>query len=140
MCLFNYGFLWVYAQECNCWIILNSIFIFLRKLHTVLHSGCPTGYKSDVPTMPSLGSVHLLEGLTELRKTYWISSLLYRVQSDAGTPRPGAGTGRAASLPPQTHRPQPPPARQPGHRGPVLWGFLWRLHCTGMIDSILGHW
>ena len=37
---------------------------------------CPTGYKSGVPTTPSLGSLNLLEQLTELRNP--IYSLDYR--------------------------------------------------------------
>ena len=38
--LSNCGFLWIYAQEWDCWIIFSSIFSFLRMLHTVLHSDC----------------------------------------------------------------------------------------------------
>ena len=38
----SYSFLWIHAQEWDCWIIWykNSMFSFLRKLHTVLHSSC----------------------------------------------------------------------------------------------------
>ena len=35
---FNSGFLGVYAQQWDCWVI-NSISSFLRNLHTVLHCG-----------------------------------------------------------------------------------------------------
>ena len=35
----------------------------------------PTGYKSEVPTTPSLGSINLLESLTELRKTHLLTRL-----------------------------------------------------------------
>ena len=39
-CIFlNYGFLLIFAQETDCWIIWQLIFNFLRNLHTVLHSG-----------------------------------------------------------------------------------------------------
>ena len=38
--LLNYGFLWVYAQEWDCWVIGRSIFNFSRNLHTLLHGGC----------------------------------------------------------------------------------------------------
>ena len=36
----NYDFPWVYAQECNCWIIKQFYFQFLRSHHIVLHNGC----------------------------------------------------------------------------------------------------
>ena len=36
----NYGFLWVYAQEWDCWVIWQFYSQFLRNLHTVFHSGC----------------------------------------------------------------------------------------------------
>ena len=39
VCTFlNYDFVWIYAQEWDCWTT-NSVFSFLRKLHTVFHSG-----------------------------------------------------------------------------------------------------
>ena len=37
---FNSGFLSVYVQQWDCWIIRQFYFQFLRNLHTVLHSGC----------------------------------------------------------------------------------------------------
>ena len=38
---FNSGFLSVYAQRWDCWVIRQFYFqFFLRNLHTVLHSGC----------------------------------------------------------------------------------------------------
>ena len=37
------GFLSVYAQQWDCWIIMQFYFqFFLRNLHSVLHSGCTT--------------------------------------------------------------------------------------------------
>ena len=37
---FKSGFLSVYAQQWDCWVIWQFYFVFLRHLHTVLHSGC----------------------------------------------------------------------------------------------------
>ena len=37
---FNSGFLSVYAQQWDCWVVWQFYFVFLRNLHTVLHSGC----------------------------------------------------------------------------------------------------
>ena len=36
---FNSGFLSVYAQKWDCWVIWQFYFQFLRNLHTVLHGG-----------------------------------------------------------------------------------------------------
>ena len=38
---FNSGFLGVYAQQWDCWVVWQFYFqFFLRNLHTVLHSNC----------------------------------------------------------------------------------------------------
>ena len=37
---FNSGFLDVYAQQWDCWVIRQFYFQVLRNIHTVLHSGC----------------------------------------------------------------------------------------------------
>ena len=37
---FSTGFLSVYAQQRDCWVIWQFYFWVLRNLHTVLHSGC----------------------------------------------------------------------------------------------------
>ena len=37
---FNSGFLGVYAQQWDCWVIRQFYLQSLRNLHTVLHSGC----------------------------------------------------------------------------------------------------
>ena len=38
---FRSGFLGVYAQERDCWVIMAVLFpVFLTNLHTVFHSGC----------------------------------------------------------------------------------------------------
>ena len=43
---FNFGFLGVYAQQWDCWVIWQFCFQFFKNLHTVLHSGCT----SFIPT------------------------------------------------------------------------------------------
>ena len=43
-------------------------------------SFCPKGYKSDIPTTPSLGSINLLEELTKLRKLVY--SLYYQFMTN----------------------------------------------------------
>ena len=37
---FNSGFLSVYAQQWNCWVVWQLYFQFLKNLHTIRHSGC----------------------------------------------------------------------------------------------------
>jgi len=37
---FNSGFLSVYAQQWDCWVVWRFYFSFLRNHHTVSHSGC----------------------------------------------------------------------------------------------------
>ena len=37
---FNSGFLGVYAQQWDCWVVWQFYFQFFKESHTVLHSGC----------------------------------------------------------------------------------------------------
>ena len=43
---FNSGFLSVYAQQWDCWVVSQFYFqfFFLRNLHSVLHSGCTSSH------------------------------------------------------------------------------------------------
>ena len=103
----------------------------------------PTGSKSEVPTTPSLGSINLLEQLTELRETFYLLDYWFIIKGyNSGTARlkrcigqsKGKGLGVSTPspsllLPPNLHVFTYPEAfRTPS------FGFLWKLHHTGMID------
>ena len=102
-----------------------------------------SGYRSVVPMTHSLGSINLLEWLTELKETlYWLGNQFIVKAYISETARwkrwigQGVGEGCGASVP-SPGRPLSPNLQvftSSEALQTASFGFLWRLHYTGMND------
>ena len=74
------GFLGVYDQQWDCWVIWQLYSKFLRNLHTVLHSSCSSlqsrGFPLSTPSPTSLFVDILMMAILTIVKWYLIVVLI----------------------------------------------------------------
>ena len=95
----------------------------------------PTGYRSEVLITPTLGSINLLKGLTELRETFYLLDHQFIMKGTARWKRcRGQGMGKAQSFLALSISPHLRVFTNPKALRALPFGFLWRLRYTSMID------
>ena len=105
-------------------------------------------YLIQVPRTPSLGSIHVLEQLTEFRKTpssldYWFTIKEYNSGRARRERCRGQGVGNRLQGPRPSlvwHPPCLSMCSMPEALQTLSFGVIGRLHYRGMIDEITGHW
>ena len=122
---------------------------------SVINPGCylyfwPTGYKSEGPKTPSLGSINLLEWLTELRKPIYSLDCLFIIKGynsdtqwnerDASSKGWGKGMELPSSLWACHYLQISKRSLTQKLSKPCPLGVLWRLHYIVKIDKIIGPW
>lgn len=96
----------------------------------------PTGHRLEVPTIPSISSINLLEQLTELKETLRLTNLLKNMIKDTNE-QPDKVIHRLNSGRVQVQ--EPPTLWSCGvsgfaHLESLTIGILWRLPHIGMIN------
>ena len=103
----------------------------------------PTDYKSELPKIPFLGLVNLLQWLMELRETFCLLDHQLIIRGyNLGTARWKRCTGQCMGKGHGTSKPSLSTPLSPDlhifTNPEAFWicpfGFLWRLHYTGMTD------